>query len=347
MNTKVWKVDKFVDNLESNPHIVDAAIFLRENEVVALPTETVYGLGGNAESDEAVAKIFAAKGRPGDNPLIVHIAEREQLNRFVEEIPLMAERLMDAFWPGPLTIIFKMKKGVLSEKATAGLATVAVRMPDHPVALALLRSSGLPIAAPSANSSGKPSPTSAEHVLDDLNGKIAGVVDGGATGVGVESTVVDCTAGVPVILRPGGVTKEQLEAVIGEVQVDPALTDEAERPKSPGMKYKHYAPNAPLYLVSGTREFFQRLVEEKEKEGLKVGVLTTEECVDLFDADVVLACGRRAELETVAASLYDTLRRFNQMKVDIIFSEMFPSEGVGHAIMNRLLKAAGNKIIGE
>ncbi|MGG3469464.1 L-threonylcarbamoyladenylate synthase [Neobacillus pocheonensis] len=347
MNTKVWKVDKFVDIFESNPHIVDAANFLRENEVVALPTETVYGLGGNAESDEAVAKIFAAKGRPGDNPLIIHIADREHLNRFVKEIPLTAERLMDAFWPGPLTIIFKKKEGVLSEKATAGLGTVAVRMPDHPVALALLRACELPIAAPSANSSGKPSPTSAEHVLDDLNGKIAGVVDGGATGVGVESTVVDCTDGIPVILRPGGVTREQLAAVIGEVQVDPALMDGAERPKSPGMKYKHYAPNAPLYLVSGTSEFFQRIVEEKEREGLKVGVLTTEECEDLFDADVVLACGRRAELETVAASLYDTLRRFNQMKVDIIFSEMFPNEGVGHAIMNRLLKAAGNKIISE
>ncbi|WP_223594905.1 L-threonylcarbamoyladenylate synthase [Neobacillus bataviensis] len=347
MNTKVWIVDKNVDNLESNPQIVDAANFLRENGVVALPTETVYGLGGNAESDEAVAKIFAAKGRPGDNPLIIHIADKEQLSRFVSEVPRTAEVLMDAFWPGPLTIVFNKKEGVLSEKATAGLSTVAVRMPDHPVALALLKSCGLPIAAPSANSSGKPSPTSADHVLDDLNGKIAGVVDGGPTGVGVESTVVDCTEAVPVILRPGGVTKEQLEAVIGEVRVDPALTDEASKPKSPGMKYKHYAPNAPLYLVSGTRDFLQRLVEEKEKEGLSAGVLTTEEYVDLFKADVVLACGQRAELETVAAALYDTLRRFNQLKVDIIFSEMFPNEGVGHAIMNRLLKAAGNKIIGE
>ncbi|MGG1675756.1 L-threonylcarbamoyladenylate synthase [Neobacillus sp. NRS-1170] len=347
MNTKVWIVDKNVDNLESNPQIVDAANFLRENEVVGLPTETVYGLGGNAESDEAVEKIFAAKGRPGDNPLIIHIADKEQLSRFVSEVPRTAEVLIDAFWPGPLTIIFNKMEGVLSEKATAGLSTVAVRMPDHPVALALLRSCGLPIAAPSANSSGKPSPTSAEHVLDDLNGKIAGVVDGGTTGVGVESTVVDCTEGVPVILRPGGVTKEQLEAVIGEVRVDPALTDEASKPKSPGMKYKHYAPNAPLYLVSGTRDFLQRLVDEKEKEGLAVGVLTTEEYVDQFKADVVLACGHRAELETVAAALYDTLRRFNQLKVDIIFSEMFPNEGVGHAIMNRLLKAAGNKIIGE
>ncbi|MGG3561057.1 L-threonylcarbamoyladenylate synthase [Neobacillus rhizosphaerae] len=347
MNTKVWKVDKYVDNLVNNPQVVDAAHFLRENEVVALPTETVYGLGGNAESDEAVAKIFAAKGRPSDNPLIIHIANREQLKRFVAEVPAKAEILMDAFWPGPLTIIFKKKEGVLSEKATAGLTTVAVRMPDHPVALALLKASGLPIAAPSANSSGKPSPTNAVHVLDDLNGKIAGVLDGGATGVGVESTVVDCTEPIPVILRPGGVTKEQLEAVIGEVRVDPALTDEAAKPKAPGMKYRHYAPNAPLYMVSGTREFLQSLVEEKRQEGLRVGVLTTVENVEFYHADMVFACGRRAELETVATALYDTLRRFNETDVDIIYSEIFPSTGVGHAIMNRLQKAAGNKLITE
>jgi L-threonylcarbamoyladenylate synthase len=347
MNTKVWKVDKYVDNLVNNPQVVDAAHFLRENEVVALPTETVYGLGGNAESDEAVAKIFAAKGRPSDNPLIIHIADREQLNRFVEEIPAKAQILMDAFWPGPLTVIFKKKEGVLSEKATAGLATVAVRMPDHPVALALLKVCGLPIAAPSANSSGKPSPTNAVHVMDDLNGKIAGVLDGGATGVGVESTVIDCTESVPVILRPGGVTKEQLEAVIGEVRVDPALTDEAAKPKAPGMKYRHYAPNAPLYMVSGTREFLQRLVEGKRQEGLRVGVLTTMENVEFYHADVVFACGRRAELETVATALYDTLRRFNETDVDIIYSEVFSSTGVGHAIMNRLQKAAGNKLITE
>ncbi|WML58409.1 L-threonylcarbamoyladenylate synthase [Neobacillus sp. PS2-9] len=347
MNTKVWKVDKYVDNLVNNPQVVDAAQFLRENEVVALPTETVYGLGGNAESDEAVAKIFAAKGRPSDNPLIIHIADREQLNRFVKEIPAKAKILMDAFWPGPLTVIFKKKEGVLSEKATAGLATVAVRMPDHPVALALLKVCGLPIAAPSANSSGKPSPTNAVHVMDDLNGKIAGVLDGGATGVGVESTVIDCTESVPVILRPGGVTKEQLGAVIGEVRVDPALTDEAAKPKAPGMKYRHYAPNAPLYMVSGTREFLQGLVEEKRQEGLRVGVLTTVENVEFYHADVVFACGRRAELETVATALYDTLRRFNETDVDIIYSEIFPSTGVGHAIMNRLQKAAGNKLITE
>jgi L-threonylcarbamoyladenylate synthase len=347
MNTKVWKVDKYVDNIENNPQVVDAAHFLQENEVVALPTETVYGLGGNAESDVAVEKIFAAKGRPSDNPLIIHIAEKHQLTAFVAEIPKKAEILMERFWPGPLTIIFKKKDGVLSDKATAGLETVAVRMPDHPVALALLKKCQLPIAAPSANSSGKPSPTNAQHVMEDLNGKIAGVLDGGSTGVGVESTVLDCTEEIPVILRPGGVTKEQLETVVGEVHLDAALIDEASKPKAPGMKYQHYAPNAPLYLVNGSKSFLQGLIEEKQKDGLRVGVLATEESVEYYQADVSIACGKRGELESVATALYETLRSFNQEKVDIIFSEMFPNTGVGHAIMNRLQKAAGNKMINE
>ena len=347
MNTKVWKVDKYVDNLENNPQVVDAAQFLQENEVVALPTETVYGLGGNAKSDAAVEKIFAAKGRPSDNPLIIHIADKQQLNAFVTEIPEKAAVLIDAFWPGPLTIIFKKKDGVLSEKATAGLETVGVRMPDHPVALALLKKCQLPIAAPSANSSGKPSPTNAQHVIEDLNGKIAGVLDGGSTGVGVESTVLDCTEEIPVILRPGGVTKEQLEAVVGKVHLDAALEDEAAKPKAPGMKYQHYAPNAPLYLVNGSPSFLQRLIEGKQKEGLRVGVLATEESVQSYPSDVTIACGKRSELESVATALYDTLRKFNQEKVDIIYSEMFPNTGVGHAIMNRLQKAAGNKMISE
>lgn len=347
MNTKVWKVDKFVDNLESNQQVVDAANLLRQNEVVALPTETVYGLGGNAKSDDAVVKIFTAKGRPADNPLIIHIADKDQIYEFVEEIPDKAATLMDTFWPGPLTIIFKLKTGILSEKATAGLATVGVRMPDHPVAQALLRRCGLPIAAPSANRSGRPSPTTAGHVLEDLQGKIAGILDGGPTGVGVESTVIDCTAAIPVILRPGGITKAQLEAAIGEVKVDRALLGGTAKPKAPGMKYTHYAPNAPLYLVAGSKSYLQKLVNEKQAEGLRVGVLTTEENVRDYDADVVISCGKRAELATVAAALFDTLRKFNHEKVDVIFSEMFPDTDVGAAIMNRLQKAAGQKILTE
>ncbi|WP_071393275.1 L-threonylcarbamoyladenylate synthase [Bacillus tuaregi] len=345
MKTNYWSVDKFVDNLENYPQIQQAAHLLAKNEVVAFPTETVYGLGGNAREDQAVEKIFTAKGRPSDNPLIVHIAEQSQLAAFVESISANAQLLMDRFWPGPLTIIFPLKKGFISNRATAGLDTVAVRMPDHPVALAVLKAAGLPIAAPSANRSGKPSPTTASHVKEDLDGRIAGIVDGGPTGVGVESTVIDCTTEIPIILRPGGVTREQLEQVVGEVQVDPALSDEKEAPKSPGMKYRHYAPDAPLYLVEGTKEAIQRHINEQRREGRRVGVLTTKENETYYDADYIFACGERAHLESVASSIYEALRSFNKQDIDVIYSEMFPTEGVGNAIMNRLLKAAGQRVI--
>lgn len=347
METKYWIVDNFVGNLDEYPQVNEAAQLLRGNEVVAIPTETVYGLGGNAKNDEAVEKIFKAKGRPSDNPLIIHIAHKSQLNSFVESIPDKATKLMEAFWPGPLTIIFQKKEGVLSEKATAGLQTVAVRIPDHPVALAVLNSCQLPIAAPSANTSGKPSPTTGQHVLEDLNGKVSGILDGGPTGVGVESTVIDCTVETPVILRPGGITQEQIEMVVGAVHIDEALTDIKKAPKSPGMKYQHYAPNAPLFLVSGSKDFFNQLIEEKRSEGLRVGVLTTEEFAGFYQADVILACGMRSNLESVASNLYHTLRKFNEAEVDIIYSEMFPNDGVGQAIMNRLEKAAGHQILVE
>ncbi|OAT79577.1 threonylcarbamoyl-AMP synthase [Bacillus sp. MKU004] len=342
---KRWIVENDVDNKESYPQIVDAARILQQNEVVAFPTETVYGLGANAKSDEAVDKIFKAKGRPSDNPLIVHISNKNQLKELVEEVPEAAEKLMTAYWPGPLTLIFQKKDGVLSEKVTAGLDSVGIRMPDHPVALAIIEEAGLPIAAPSANRSGKPSPTTAQHVIEDLEGRIIGVVDGGETGVGVESTVVDCTGAIPVILRPGGVTKEQLEEVVGEVSVDPSLKEGKGAPKSPGMKYTHYAPDAPVWLVDGTREDVQKLVDEKRSEGLKAGVLTTDEFAGDYRADVVFSVGRRDDLNTVAHGLYDKLRAFNNSDVDIIFAEMFPEEGVGLAIMNRLQKAAGYRVI--
>ncbi|MCC5803097.1 threonylcarbamoyl-AMP synthase [Rossellomorea vietnamensis] len=342
---KHWIVESDVDKNKSYPQIVDAAKVLQQDEVVAFPTETVYGLGANATSDTAVEKIFKAKGRPSDNPLIVHISNKEQLKGLVEEIPMDASKLIDAYWPGPLTIIFKNKENVFSGRVTAGLDTVGIRMPDHPVALSIIEASGLPIAAPSANRSGKPSPTTAQHVIDDLDGRIAGVVDGGETGVGVESTVVDCTGEIPVILRPGGITKEQLEEVVGKVEVDPSLKEGKGAPKSPGMKYTHYAPDAPVYLVDGTKEDVQRLVDEKKAEGLKVGVLTTEEQMDWYQADLILSAGRRDDLKTVAQHLYDTLRAFNRSNVDIIFAEMFPEDGVGLAIMNRLQKAAGYRVI--
>jgi L-threonylcarbamoyladenylate synthase len=346
MNTKLWIVDKSVENKNGYPQLKEAAELLQKGEAVAFPTETVYGLGADATSDEAVAKIFAAKGRPSDNPLIVHIAKEEQLHSLVSAVPPEAEKLMKRFWPGPLTLIFPKKDGV-SEKVTAGLNTVAVRMPDHPVALSLIAQANIPVAAPSANRSGRPSPTLASHVYEDLNGKIAGIVDGGATGVGVESTVLDCTSDIPAILRPGGITKEQLEEVIGQVMIDPGLENETVKPKSPGMKYTHYAPKAPLTIVEGTREYIQQLVNEKKEEGLRVGVLTTEENADFYQADAVLSCGKRSELATVATKLYEVLRAFDEAGVEVIYSESFPQEGIGIAIMNRLVKAAGHQVITE
>jgi L-threonylcarbamoyladenylate synthase len=344
--TKIWSVDSSVENQSDYPQLAEAANLLKENEVVAFPTETVYGLGGNALSDEAVDKIFAAKGRPSDNPLIVHISDKAQLKTLVTNISETAEKLMNAFWPGPLTIIFP-SKGTVSEKVTAGLSTVAVRMPDHPVALALITEANLPLAAPSANLSGKPSPTTAAHVTKDLTGRIAGIVDGGAAGVGVESTVIDCTGEIPIILRPGGITKEQLEEVVGEVVVDPALLSEDEAPKSPGMKYRHYSPEAPVVLVEGSRAFLNELVEKEQANGKVVGVLTTEEEKEGSVGDVIIACGSRNDLQTVASSLYETLRSFDEQKVDIIFATTFPKQGVGVAIMNRLEKAASNQVIKE
>ncbi|WP_018661211.1 L-threonylcarbamoyladenylate synthase [Heyndrickxia acidiproducens] len=348
MDTKYWSVDKSVENHGAYPQLGEAAQLLRQHEVVAFPTETVYGLGADATNDEAVEKIYKAKGRPGDNPLIVHIAEFKQLENLVADIPDSARLLMKTFWPGPLTILLHVKPGQLSQKVTAGLDTVGIRMPSHPVALDLIRKANLPIAAPSANSSGKPSPTTAAHVREDLDGRIAGIIDGGQTGVGVESTVLDCTVEVPVILRPGGVTKEQLEKVIGKVVIDPGLqSSDRARPKAPGMKYTHYAPDAPVYLVDGSITYMQHLIDERRKKGQRVGAIVTEEAAGFIKADAVEICGRRDSLETVAHHLYDALRSFNQIDVDVIFSEIFPREGIGQAIMNRLDKAAGRKYLFE
>lgn len=347
MDTKIWVVDRVDKNVAAtSPQIIEAASCLKKGEVVAFPTETVYGLGANARSDDAVLKIYEAKGRPSDNPLIVHIADSKQLQEFVQEIPDYAQKLIEHFWPGPLTLVLPKKNG-LSTYVTAGLETVAVRMPAHPVALALLKASQLPIAAPSANLSGKPSPTLAKHVEQDLKGRIAGIVDGGPTGVGVESTVVDCTEEIPVILRPGGVSKEEIEAIIGQVCYDQNILDESQKPKSPGMKYTHYAPDAPLTIVDGSPEFLQSFINREKRNGKRVGVLTTEENKDKYEADRIIICGKRSDLKTVAAHLYDALRKFNEEPLDVLFSESFPREGVGQAIMNRLLKAAGHKIVAQ
>lgn len=330
-----------------------AGELLRQGEVVAFPTETVYGLGADALNGDAVEKIFWAKGRPSDNPLIVHIAERDALTRLVREIPPSAYPLMDAFWPGPLTLIMPRQDG-LPEQVTAGLTTVGVRMPGHPLALALLRAARTPVAAPSANRSGRPSPTTAQHVLEDLDGRIAAVIDGGPTGVGVESTVLDLTADVPQILRPGGITREQLEQVIGPVELDPALLQTSagqaiEKPKAPGMKYTHYAPRGEMWIVEGEPAVvmarIQALVDEARSQGLRTGVLTTYEHVQQYQADAVIPCGWRSDLASVAAGLYNALRRFDQLGIERIYAESFPSAGIGLAVMNRLRKAAGFRIL--
>ncbi|PWK16287.1 L-threonylcarbamoyladenylate synthase [Tumebacillus permanentifrigoris] len=321
-----------------------AAMLLRDGETVAFPTETVYGLGANALDARAVDKIFKAKGRPSDNPLIVHIAHRDDVHQLVTHIPELARLCMDHFWPGPLTLILPCTDAVPAN-VTAGLDTVGVRMPDHDTALQVIALAGVPVAAPSANRSGRPSPTTAEHVLEDLSGHIAGVVDGGAAGVGVESTVLDVTGAVPMILRPGGVTREMLEHLLGPVAVDPALGNETIAPKSPGVKYTHYAPRGTMYLVEGEQALveMQRLVQTADQ---KVGVLTTDEHKDLFPtAAHVISLGSQDDLATVAARLYDAIRSFDHHEIEVIYAETFPEDGIGLAVMNRLRKAAGHRVI--
>ncbi|MGD6960785.1 L-threonylcarbamoyladenylate synthase [Fictibacillus phosphorivorans] len=346
--TERWPVDKTEKSLVNHPHIIQASLWINKNEVVAIPTETVYGLAGNARSDDAIKRIFEAKGRPSDNPLIVHISNNSQLEGLVSSVSHTAQKLMDAFWPGPLTIVLPKGENV-SERVTAGLSTVAVRMPDHEIALAVIAASDVPLAAPSANLSGKPSPTSAQHVYEDLKGRIPGIVDGGSTGVGVESTVVECTDDLVTILRPGGITLEKLEKVVGagRVAVDPGLENEKHAPKSPGMKYTHYAPDAPFVLVDGSQEFLQKLVDKEREAGKRIGILTTEERAGVYKADCVIPAGNRSNPETVAQHLYEALRAFNEAGVDQIFGEVFPKTGVGVAIMNRLEKSAGGNIIKE
>lgn len=341
--TYKWNVDN-VDNLSENPAIQEAAMWIKDGEVIAFPTETVYGLGADACSNDAIEKIFEAKGRPSDNPLIVHIGKHDQLPLAASSWSETAEKLMEAFWPGPLTIVLP-KSEQIAERTTAGLSTVGVRMPDHPVAQALIEAAGVPLAAPSANRSGKPSPTRAEHVYHDLNGRIKGILDGGSTGVGLESTVVEVTEDRVTILRPGGITKAQLEQVVDRVEWDAGLLAEEHVPKSPGMKYTHYAPDAPLFLINGDRDFFQRTIDEYRTVGKKVGILVSHELAECLSAEVVRRIGSSSRIDLIAQQLYHQLRSFDESNVDVILGEMFPLEGIGEALMNRLMKAAGNKVI--
>lgn len=351
VETKVWHVDKNVEHLETCSQVVDAARFIREGELVAFPTETVYGLGANAFSGEAVAKIYLAKGRPSDNPLIVHIGEMAQIHDVCSEVPELALPLLERFWPGPLTILLPKAERIATQ--VTRLDTVGVRMPDHPLALALIRAAGVPIAAPSANRSGRPSPTTAEHVRQDLDGRIAAILDGGETGVGVESTVLDLTVSPPMILRPGGITREQLLEVLDEVAIDPAFEAKSEVPRSPGMKYTHYAPRGELWLVEGkaaeVRKKMEQLIRAAKAQGFSTGVMATEETIAFWkqspDVDVVLNCGRRQDPSSIAQHLYACLRQFDERGVQYIVGETFPRSGMGMAVMNRLEKAASGRIL--
>src|SRR6056297_2823283 len=332
-----------VDVIKKSFAIKEAAEYILADEVVAFPTETVYGLGANALKEEAVSKIFKAKGRPSDNPLIAHIASKDQLPALIEgEIPAAAEKLIERFWPGPLTIIFKKSKKV-PKITTAGLDTVAVRMPSHPVALALIEKVNLPLAAPSANSSGFPSPTKAEHVYNDLNGKIPLIVDGGICNIVVESTVVEIKDKAVNILRPGGITKEMIKAVLGvNYQVETVNQVEVKTPKSPGMKYKHYAPNTPLWIVK--KDNINRVLKQKETNNKKTLLLLSHETLNSLDLDTVNASvkdiGSIKDLGYIAKQLFNLLREADQNDFELILIEEVPNKEIGEAVMNRLKKAA-------
>ncbi len=347
--TAVFKVNP--ENPEANM-IQQAAAIIRAGGIVAFPTETVYGLGADAFNADAVLALFEAKNRPLDNPPIVHVARTEDVYRLTAQVSPKAERLMQTFWPGPLTLVFERAPEV-PEVTVAGLDTVAIRMPRHSVALALILESRTPIAAPSANLAGKPSPTTAQHVFEDLDGRIDVIIDGGPTRIGVESTVLDVSVDPPMLLRPGGTPLEALHKAVGEVKLHPFVAAEAELPpekaRSPGMKHKHYAPKAQVILIEGVVPAVMRKVKELTNacwtEGRRVGVLATDETAWAYEADVVKSLGSRRNTDAMAANLFRLLREFDAEKVDVILAEGVPTEGLGLAVMNRLRKASGYSIL--
>ena len=329
-----------------------AGNIINQGGLVAFPTETVYGLGADGLQEHAAKKIYEAKGRPSDNPLILHIAEVESLQELAVDIPDSAYALAKAFWPGPLTMVLK-KSSKVPYGTTGGLDTVAVRMPQDEIALGLIRASGCFIAAPSANTSGRPSPTMAKHVFEDMEGKLEMILDGGQVGIGIESTIVDLTSETPMILRPGYITKAMLEQVLGEVTTDAAILaknqDKDFKPKAPGMKYKHYAPKGDLTIFQGDLKkvvaHINELTKDKLSEGEIVGILATEETKDCYPEGIVKTIGSRQDEESIARGLYAVLRDFDQLQVNVIYGESFDEDGFGQAIMNRLLKAAGYQIV--
>ena len=351
MNTIIKKADAENINIDV---INEAGAIIKRGGLVAFPTETVYGLGANGMDEEAASKIYAAKGRPSDNPLILHISDIKMLDGIVSDVPEAAKVLMDKFWPGPMTLVFRKRKEV-PYGTTGGLDTVAVRFPSHKVALDIISSSGVPIAAPSANTSGRPSPTKASHVIEDMDGKVDMIVDGGEVGIGIESTIIDVTGDVPMILRPGYITKGMVEELVGPVLVDKVVTAKTVeeiggdyKPKAPGMKYRHYAPKAELTMFDGNIENvveeINRLSKEASDSGKSVGIIATEETKDRYNFGKVVSIGTRKDEASIARGLYGILRDFDTMDVDVIYSETFYNDDLGQAIMNRLIKAAGYRI---
>lgn len=344
------RIEKITDCQLDIDKIQAAGDIIRAGGLVAFPTETVYGLGADALNASASKKIYEAKGRPSDNPLIVHIADFKDLEKIAAEVPEEARKLSDAFWPGPLTMIVR-KNDKVPYETTGGMDTVAIRMPNHPVALALIRAGGGYIAAPSANTSGRPSPTLAEHVAEDMEGRIPMILDGGLVGIGIESTIIDLTEEIPMILRPGYITPEMLEKVIGPVRIDPGIiaSDSAKKPKAPGMKYKHYAPRADMIIVDGEEERVVAKINElavhAQKEGKRVGIICTDETKERYVVGSVISIGARDDEDAIAQHLYKILRDFDDTDIEVIYSESFATPRIGQAIMNRLLKAAGHQVI--
>ncbi len=347
MKTEIVKIDEEQIDQEA---IARAGEILKRGGLVAFPTETVYGLGGDALNENSSRLIYAAKGRPSDNPLIVHITNMEALKKIVTEIPPAARKLAERYWPGPLTMIFH-KSSAVPLATTGGLDTVAVRMPSHKTARAMIDAAGGYIAAPSANRSGRPSPTVARYVIEDLDGLVDMIIDGGEVNIGLESTIIDLTGEVPTILRPGYVTQDMLTETLGLVDVDRTILDanSHQAPKAPGMKYRHYAPKGNLSIVEGEPERVVSYINERisalQKEGRKTGVIATDETAARYHGDDVKSVGSRRDEEVIARHLFRILREFDDDNVEVMFTESFETAGIGQAIMNRLLKAAGHQVI--
>lgn len=352
MDTKIIKIQGQGElfTFEEEQALQEAGEILRRGGLVAFPTETVYGLGGDALNPESSRRIYAAKGRPSDNPLIVHIARMEDLAPVVRQVTEEAILLAQAFWPGPLTMVLPKSESVPYE-TTGGLDTVAVRMPSHPVARRLIACSGGYVAAPSANLSGRPSPTSAKYVIEDMDGRVDMIIDGGEGDIGLESTIVDLTVSPPQVLRPGYITQDMLAEVLGQVSVDQTILngDSGQAPRAPGMKYRHYAPQGELMIISGPAGMVTNYINihaaEDRSRGHRVGVIGTDEVLPEYRADMVRSLGSRKDEESIARHLYSILREFDDEQVTRIYSECFETTGLGQAIMNRLLKAAGHRLI--